>query len=302
MEITSKPLMMIVNPAAGKSINHTAVGQAVDAFCTAGYNPMIYYTSGPGTATELAAQLGGQFDRLVCLGGDGTLSDVIGGLMRLPPEQRPKLGYIPMGTANDVANTLGLPMHRPDKAVEKILNGDALLYDVGEIIGHGTFAYISAFGAFTGVSYETDQDLKKALGHWAYIIEAVSSLPTIKSYHALVEYDNGKLEGDFIYGAVTNAVSVGGVMKMDRDLVDLSDGKFEILLVRQPGSLADFNSIVTGILNHSYNDSPCLQVVQTGSVRFTFDEPVAWTRDGEAGGVHSVIDFYCHKQGVTIYK
>lgn len=302
MEIVTKPLMLIVNPVAGKSVSPAAVGQAVDAFCAAGYNPMVFYTTGRGMATELTARMGHRFKRLACMGGDGTLSEVIGGLMRLPEDKRPRLGYIPMGTANDVANTLGLPMHRPEKAVERILQGTPLSYDVGEIIGYGTFSYVAAFGAFTAISYTTDQDKKKALGHLAYVIEAVSSLPSIKSYHALVEHDEGELEGDFIYGSVTNTLSVGGVVKMDKTLVDLTDGRFEILLVRPPANPVELNSIVTGILNRNYDASPCLEVLQSASVRFTFDEPVPWTRDGEDGGLHSIIDLYCHKQGVTIYR
>lgn len=301
MSNAAKPLMLIVNPVAGKSVGSASIGQAVDAFCASGYAPTVLYTTAHGSATDLTVQLAPRFKRIACMGGDGTLSEVIAGLMRLPAESRPRLGYIPMGTANDVANTLGLPMRRPDKAVEKLLRGSPLPYDVGEVIGHGTFSYVAAFGAFTEVSYKTDQDMKKTLGHLAYVIEAVSSLPTIKSYHALVEHDGGTLEGDFIYGAVTNTLSVGGVMKMDRDLVDLGDGRFEILLVRQPSNPVELNSIVTGILNRNYSSSPCLEIFQSASVRFTFDEPVPWTRDGEDGGSHSIIDLYCHKQSVTIF-
>ena len=301
MEKKPKPLMMLVNPSSGRSVTEPMLGTAVTAFCSEGYVPTVYFTSGPGSASELAAAHGGEFPRLVCLGGDGTLSDVVAGLMRLPAAQRPHLGYIPMGTANDVANTLGLPMRQPQKAVERILGGEPLDYDVGEMIGVGYFTYIAAFGAFTEVSYKTDQDLKKALGHLAYVIEAVSSLPSIKSYHALVEYDGGSLEGRFIYGAVSNAVSVGGVMKMDPKMVDLSDGKVEILLVHEPTSPSDLNSIVSGIMAKDYSTSPCLTLLQSENVSFTFDEAVPWTRDGEDGGRHVTLDLRCHPHGVRIF-
>ena len=301
MAKTEKTMMMLVNPSAGRSTTDALLGSAVGTFCSAGYTPTIYYTSGPGDAMEMAGRLGCRYPRLVCLGGDGTLSDVVAGLMTLPPEQRPNLGYIPMGTANDVANTLGLPMRQPGKAAEKILSGRPLDYDVGEIEGVGFFTYIAAFGAFTEVSYKTDQELKKALGHLAYVIEAVSSLPTIKSYHAQVEYDGGTLEGNFIYGAVSNAISVGGVMKMDPSLVDLSDGKFEILLVQEPNGAAEINSIVTGILAKDYDSSPCLRVLQSTKVCFTFEDRVPWTRDGEDGGNHLTLELRCHRHGVRIF-
>ena len=297
----AKSMMMLVNPTAGRSVTNEQLGAAVNAFCAAGYAPSVYYTSAPGSAISIAEQYGPRYPRLVCLGGDGTLSDVIAGLMRLHPEQRPKLGYIPMGTANDVANTLGLPLRQPDKAAKRILGGQLLEYDVGEMEGVGYFTYVTAFGAFTEVSYKTDQDMKKALGHLAYVIEAVSSLPSIRSYHALVEHDNGSVEGRFIYGAISNAVSVGGVMKMDRNIVNLSDGKFEILLVREPGSAAELNSIVAGILNRSIENSPCVTLLQSESVHITFDEPVPWTRDGEDGGSHQMLGLYCHPQAINFY-
>ena len=301
MDKKAKPLMMLVNPSSGRSVTEPMLGTAVTSFCQAGYVPTVYFTTGPGSASALAEEHGAEFPRMVCLGGDGTLSDVVAGLMRLPAEQRPHIGYIPMGTANDVANTLGLPMRQPQKAVEKILGGEPLQYDVGEMIGVGYFTYIAAFGAFTEVSYKTDQDLKKALGHLAYVIEAVSSLPSIKSYHALVEYDGGSLEGRFIYGAVSNAGSVGGVMKMDPKMVDLSDGKVEILLVHEPTSPSDLNSIVSGIMAKDYSTSPCLTLLQSENVSFTFDEAVPWTRDGEDGGRHVTLDLRCHPHGVRIF-
>ncbi|MBO6040221.1 MAG: diacylglycerol kinase family lipid kinase [Oscillospiraceae bacterium] len=296
-----KPLMMLVNPSAGRSLAEQMLGTAVGAFCAAGYVPTVYFTTGPGSASDLTAHFAPDYERMVCLGGDGTLSDVVAGLMRLSPEERPRIGYIPMGTANDVASTLDLPMRQPQRAVERILRGKPLDYDVGEMDGVGYFTYIAAFGAFTEVSYKTDQELKKALGHLAYVLEAVSSLPSLKSYHAQVEYDDGSIEGRFIYGAVSNAISVGGVMKMDPSMVDLSDGKVEILLVHEPHGPAEINSIVSGVLSRDYSSSPCLTLLHSENVSFTFDEPVPWTRDGEDGGEHVTLDLRCRAHAVRIF-
>ena len=295
-----KSLMMLVNPAAGRSTSDAALGSAVAAFCGAGYSPTVYFTTAPGAAIEMTERLAGNYERMVCLGGDGTLSDTIAGLMRLPAERRPLLGYIPMGTANDVANTLGLPMRQPARAAEMILHGHPMPYDVGEMPGVGFFTYVAAFGAFTEVSYKTDQELKRTLGHLAYVLEGINSLSSIKAYHTRIEHENGTLEGDFIYGAVSNALSIGGMMKMDRRLVDLSDGKFEVLLVHQPHTPGDLNTIVNGILTQDYRTSRCLTVLQSRDVRFFFDEPVPWTRDGEDGGTHETLELLCHPQAVHI--
>ena len=296
-----RSVMMLVNPAAGRAMSNVALGSAVSAFCSEGYTVSVYYTTGPGAAQTLVREHASRYPRLVCLGGDGTLSDTIAGLMTLPAEERPRLGYIPMGTANDVANTLGLPMRQPARAAKQILDGTPLPYDVGEMLGVGYFTYIAAFGAFTQVSYQTDQELKHALGHAAYILEGIASLPTIKSVHCRVEYDGGELEDEFLYGAVSNSLSVAGMVKMDPALVDLSDGQFELLLVKKPANPGDLNTIVTSILNRSY-DSPCLRVVHTSHVKFTFDAPVPWTRDGEDGGGHTELELHCHPRGVEIWR
>lgn len=296
-----KNLMMLVNPVAGRALTDAALGHAVNTFCTAGWHPTVMYTDAAGAARTMAAKYAPQYDHLVCLGGDGTLSDVISGLMTLPKEQRPRLGYIPMGTANDVANTLGIPMRQPARAAAQVLDGEPLPYDVGEMAGVGYFTYITAFGAFTEVSYKTDQELKHALGHAAYMLEAISALPSIKSCHAVVEHDDGSLEGDFIYGAVSNSLSVAGVMKMNPKLVDLSDGKFELLLVHKPRQTGDLNTVIGSLITQNYT-SPCLTVLQSTRVKFHFEEPVAWTRDGEDGGAHTDLELICHPQAVEIWR
>ena len=264
----AKSLMMLVNPAAGRSMSDLNLGTAVSTFALNGYCPTVFYTTAPGTASKIVEENAANYERLVCLGGDGTLSDTIAGLMTLPQEKRPKLGYIPMGTANDVANTLGLPMRQPGRAAEMILAGTPLHYDVGEMDGVGFFTYIAAFGAFTEVSYKTDQELKRTLGHLAYVLGGLNALSTIKSYKAVIEHENGVVEGEFIYGAMSNSLSVAGMVRLNDDLVDLSDGKFEILLVRRPKDVMEINSILTGVLNKTY-DSPCLTVVQSSFVKFT---------------------------------
>ena len=295
-----KSLLMLVNPAAGRSTSDGALGSAVASFCEAGYCPTVYFTTAPGSAVEMTARLAGDYPRMVCLGGDGTLSDTIAGLMRLPPERRPLLGYIPMGTANDVANTLGLPLRQPAKAVENILHGRILHYDVGEMSGAGFFTYVAAFGAFTEVSYKTDQELKKSLGHLAYVLEGINSLSSIQACHARVEYDGGEFEGDFIYGAVSNSLSIGGMLKLDPELVNLSDGRFEILLIHQPLLPLDLSNIIAGLLNQDYEASRCLKVLQCSRVKFTFDQDVPWTRDGEDGGAHRELELVCHSRAVRL--
>lgn len=275
-----KRMLLLVNPNAGKGSFRSCLGQVMEIFCAAHFIPTVFFTRGRQDATRIVATEGGKYDLVVCLGGDGTLSEVVAGLMAIP--DAPPLGYIPMGTANDVATTLSLP-RSPEKAARTIVNGRASALDVGSFGDDSFFTYIAAFGAFTAVSYETSQETKQALGHMAYILSGVASVPKIAPHFARVEYDGGMIEDEFIFGGVTNSTSIAGLVKLDEALVSLSDGLFELILVRHPKNLVDMNKIVGDIVWRNYEGGQ-VTVLHTKRARFIMDEPVAWTRDGESGG------------------
>jgi diacylglycerol kinase family enzyme len=170
--------------------------------------------------------------------------------------------------------------------------------DVG-CFGDEHFVYIAAFGAFTGVSYSTPQSAKNALGHLAYVLGGLSVMSQIESRHCHVEFDEGQIEGEYIFGAVTNSTSVAGLVRLPKRLVDLGDGKFEVILVKKPVNLQDLNDIILNIIAQEYN-SDAVIMLHTSRVRFTFETPVAWTRDGENGGEHRVIDITNKKQAVRV--
>lgn len=293
--------MLLVNPAAGRTTSKTVLGTVVETFCLSGWHPTVYFTTGPKAASELTRRYAPAFDRMVCLGGDGTLSDVISGLMQLPPEARPPLGYIPMGTANDVASTLDIPRGRPLEAALEVLNGQQMPYDVGRMNGEEYFTYVAAFGAFTEVSYSTDQEMKNALGRAAYLLDGLTRLPKLKSYHVRIEHDSGVIDEELLFGAVSNSTSVAGMIKLDKRVVALSDGKFELLVVRPPKTLADLRDIVNGLIYQDYTGS-CMSIFQTSGAKFSFDEPVPWTRDGENGGEHTKVEIENLKRAVDLIR
>lgn len=282
-----KKLMLIINPSAGKGAYKVNLGEALQVLDLGGYRTSLFFTSGPGEATEFASTYGKNFDTIACIGGDGTLSEVISGLMEL--DSPPPLGYIPMGTANDVATTLGLPKNNTVGAARRIVHGTAHPFDVGGFGDREYFAYIAAFGAFTEVSYATPQSQKKVLGHLAYVLQGALALPKIESYKTRVEYDEGVIEGDFLYGSVSNSTSVAGLVHLREDLVCLGDGYSELVLVRNPGNLAEFKNIVDSVLYQKY-DSNDLLILHTKRAKFSFEKPVAWTRDGESGGEYKEVE------------
>jgi YegS/Rv2252/BmrU family lipid kinase len=286
-----KKLMLIINPAAGKGAYENNLGAALHTLDMGGYRTSLFFTSQRGDATEYASSYAKDFDTVACIGGDGTLSEVISGLMEL--DSPPPLGYFPMGTANDVATTLNLPKNDTLGAARRIVHGSAHPFDVGGFGENDYFAYIAAFGAFTEVSYATPQEQKRRLGHLAYVLQGAMQLAKIESYKARVEYDDGVVEGDFLYGSMSNSTSVAGIVHLRDDLVCLGDGYSELVLVKNPGNILELQRIVDGLLRQNYEDDN-LVIVHTKRARFTFEKSVAWTRDGEAGGEYKEIEICNH--------
>ena len=284
-----KKLLFIVNPMAGKGAYKANFGETLYTMHEGGVVPTVRFTSGQGDATSIAQNECADYDIVCCLGGDGTLSEVMEGVVQLPAEQRPPIGYIPLGTANDVATTLNLPKNNMVAAAKRVIYGQPMDFDVGEFGDKGNFTYVAAFGAFTDVSYETPQQEKQALGHFAYVLEGMMRLPKITKYHARVEYDGGVLEDDFLFGGVMNSTSVAGLIHLNSDKIRLDDGLFELALVKSPKNIADLRAILTDLRERNY-DGRTIKLLPTSRARFTFDAPVAWTRDGEDGGAYTELE------------
>ncbi len=284
-----KKLLYIYNPAAGRRTAKASLSDVVEVFSRQGYEITVHPTQGRGDATRTVLEDGGGFDRVVCCGGDGTLNETVQGLLALPADKRPVLGYIPAGTTNDFSRTLELPRTLPELA-EAAGAGTPRPIDVGEAAGR-PFTYVAAFGLFTDVSYSTPQANKNLLGHFAYLLEGMGRLASIPSYHMKVSTRSGtEVEGDFIYGMVGNTVSVGGLVNLPRDKVLLDDGRFEVILIRQPKTAKDWQSILTALttLELSKDGEGAVVGFSAEEVTFTCDAPVAWTVDGEFGGEQQI--------------
>ena len=279
-------LLLIYNPTSGTGRAATRLSEIVDVCTKAGWLVTAYPTQLKGDATRIARELGGQYGRVICMGGDGTLSEVAAGLMEL--EGPPPLGYIPLGSTNDCATTLRLPRSHRQAARVAAATGVPVPADMGLLNGH-PFVYVAAFGAFTKVAYDTPQDLKHSLGHLAYILEGIASLPTISPYHLRVEYDGQVLEDDFFFGMVSNTLSIGGMKPPNADQVVLDDGLFEVTLVKKPVSLADVANGFQALINLAPAEGTgALVQFQARRLVFTADHPLPWTIDGEFGGQQSV--------------
>lgn len=274
-----KKLLWIVNPHAGRGAMSGKIIGCVTAFQQAGFDVTLYVTQGAQDATRVARERAGEFDRIICAGGDGTLNEVVTGLMSV--EAPPPLGYIPAGTTNDFAQSLDIPKVPAEAAV--IAAGDRLqALDIGRF-NDRYFNYIAAFGVFTEVSYATPQQSKNIFGRAAYILEGVKALTNIKAYHIRVESDEVTAEDNFIYGMVTNSVSVGGFKAITPDGVALDDGLHEVLLVYPVENPMELQWLVNDLLTHNM-ESTRFVYFRTAHITFEAADEIPWTLDGEFGG------------------
>ncbi len=273
-----KSLHLIINPNAGTRQGRRFLPEMISIFNRAGYLCSVYVTEKRGDAVDFARAHAGEADLVVACGGDGTLNEVITGLQL--GGHKPSLGYIPCGSTNDFASGLELPL-APLLACDSIVLGNPRPLDVGLFGSDRYFSYTASFGAFTSVSWSTSQNVKNVLGHAAYILEGIRSLADIHPIHMKVTADGHEYEDDYIFGAVCNSTSLGGVLKLDDSEVHMSDGLFEALLIPFPPDLLVLNRILTALRTHCYDD-PSLYFLRASSFVFEGAPEITWTLDGEA--------------------
>ena len=283
-----KKLLFIVNPRAGKTKSTAPLFDAVAAFSRAGYLVRVFVTEAGGQARDIAAKWGGQYDLVVCAGGDGTLNETISGLMQL--EQRPPLGYLPNGSTNDFAASLHLHT-TVATAARAVAGGIPYSLDIGR---HNDryFAYVASFGAFTRSSYSASQAAKNALGHFAYILEGLGDLDSLRPYRCAIDADGEHFEGDFIFGAVCNSTSLGGLVKLDPKHVSMDDGTLELLLLRMPKTALDLQNLITAMTRMQY-DYPGVIFRHVKIVVLTTDENISWSLDGEYAASAPRVEIQC---------
>lgn len=290
----AKALMLIVNPRAGRSRSLAPLLNAISLFSEADYLVSLRQTTAQGDATRFVRENGAAFDRIVCYGGDGTLNETVTGLMDLPVP--PPLGYIPGGSTNDFAASLHLS-DQPAEAAKQILDSSGKKLDVGTFNGR-PFVYVASFGAFTKASYSAPQSAKNDLGHLAYILEGVKDLSTLRPYEATVTADGETFSGSFLFGAVTNATSVGGLMKLPEDQVVLDDGRFELLLIPNPKSPLDLQALLRSLLLQDYTGDGVI-FRHASDIVVETPESFPWTLDGEYGPGQERIEIHNLKQKLT---
>ena len=296
----SKKLLFIVNPRAGRSKSRAPLFDAAAIYSEAGYLITIRNTRRRGDATRLVERYGADYDLIVCHGGDGTLNETVNGLMRIPAESRPQVSYLPGGSTNDFAASLSISPE-PALAAQGAMRMRPRTLDVGRF-NDRHFVYVASFGAFTKTSYSVPQDVKNVFGHFAYILEGVRDLDTLRPYRVKLTGDGEVFDdGDgYLFGAVSNSTSIAGLMKLSPEDVSFDDGVFELLLVRVPKTAAQLQSLTRALMYQDYGDSQGLVFRHVRHVTAETEENLSWTLDGEFVPGAPKIDISIENNGLEL--
>ncbi|WP_409967144.1 diacylglycerol kinase family lipid kinase [Bengtsoniella intestinalis] len=292
-----KRLLFILNPTAGVNRTFAPLLEALDLLSQAGYALTVRTTTQVGDATNFVLQYGQKVETIVCCGGDGTLNETISGIMQL--EHKPCLGYLPRGSTNDFATSMGISQN-PVIATEAMLASMPRAVDVGLLNGR-SFVYVACFGAFTKSAYSAPQAMKNVLGHFAYVLEGIKDISSLRPYKIKVTADDEILDGEYLFGAVCNSTSIGGLMRLDHLMVTLDDGRFELLLIPSPQTAIDLQNIVRALLTQNYN-SQGLVFRHVSAVHVETQEALPWALDGEYAPSAATTHIVNHQQAVRILK
>ncbi len=279
-----KKMLFVMNPYAGTRRANRYLADMLSLFGSAGYDVLVHMTAGAGDGMGAVRRLAEQMDVVVCAGGDGTLNETVSGILQCGRDV--PIGYIPCGSTNDFAASLKLPTNVM-KAAQLVLEGTPHRFDVGKF-GDRYFSYVASFGAFTKASYSTPQSVKNALGHAAYVLEGIQELSQLKPLSVRITLPDRIIEDSFLFGAISNSTSVGGILTLDPRQVDMTDGKFELLLIRAPRDIAEFNACLRALQNKTYNCA-MMTFLTTDALTVQADREMPWTLDGERADGQSCI-------------
>ena len=294
----NKKLLLIINPVAGKMKTKNALFDIVNVFCDHDFDVTVKITKRKGHGKEIAALEARDYDIVVCCGGDGTLNEVISGIVSEKIET--PIGYIPAGSTNDFANSIGLSGNIK-QAAKDIATGSPVKLDIGTFKGV-YFTYIASFGAFTSTSYTTPQATKNLLGHMAYILEGIKDFSSIKPVHIKVEADGKTYEGEYIFGGIANSTSVGGIVKLNKELVDMSDGFFEVVLIKNPKNIININDVIVALAKSEYKNNRSIDYFNASEIKIKTEGTLPWTVDGEYADGSGEFVIKNLKQQLTIIK
>lgn len=293
--MNKKKALFVYNPKSGKAAMRSKLSYVLERLEECGYLTTVRPTTKRGDAIEYIKERDRDYDLVICSGGDGTLDEVVTGMEASGFSTT--IGYLPTGSTNDFGQSLGLT-NNILAGTETIISGKDFSCDIGKF-NDDVFVYIAAFGLFTEVSYETSQDFKNVLGHMAYLLEGMKKLTSITSYPMKITTADGVIEDEFVFGMVTNSLSIGGFKRITGKNVVLDDGVFEVTLIKRPRNPIELSQIMASLINQEL-DTECMYCFKASSLTIECKEPVAWTLDGEYGGCPEKVEIMNLQKAATI--
>lgn len=287
-------LLFIINPYSGKGLIRNKLLEILDLYVKEGYAVTVYTTQGPRQATDVIEKSGKHYNLIVCSGGDGTLNEVVSGVMKSGINK--PIGYIPAGSTNDFGASLGISK-RNFTAAKTTVYGSKFACDIGQF-NDRYFVYVAAFGAFSDVSYETPQEMKNVLGHTAYLVEAITRIHTIEAHFMKISSDEAIYEEEYIFGMITNSTSVGGMKNLLQGEIELNDGLFEVTLIRRPMNIAELSEVIATLTTGNF-DNPLIRRFKTAYLHVQSIDSIKWTVDGENAGATDEVTLTNHREAVT---
>lgn len=290
-------ILLIVNPRSGRGKSKEVLFDIVDTLTHSGKTVTVYTTKQKKQTIDYIAENVQNYDTVAACGGDGTLNECFNGVIK--SGVRVPIGYIPLGSTNDFATSLNLPLDHIE-AAKVVAAGKSVPYDVGSLNG-SYFTYIACAGAFAETSYLTAQNLKNKIGHSAYLLSAFKSISTLKKTTMEITTSDFTLKDDFLFTSFSNSLNAGVVLNFNSNDIKFDDGLFELLLVKMPKDIIDFTSLVKDILNANFNNK-LIRLFKTSECHVKAEVGIGWSLDGEDGGITDEITLKVHPKAVDIIR
>jgi len=289
----------IYNPNSGKMQNAKLTNYIQKRLKTKFDDVVCCPTQKQGDASIIAGDACGACHTLVVAGGDGTINEVINAIAT--KENRPILGIIPTGTANDLAHSLNISKNLK-KAVNIILNGNTTPFDIFKV-NNRYGIYVCAFGIFTKATYLTKQIDKKRLGVLAYFKFGAKELFGTKAFSLKLTSDNVEVKGKFALGIIANSRFVAAHKINDR--ANICDGLVDVILVETKKEKVTINPLIK-IANlflfglHKVKKDKDYKILQLSKFRVELPDNITLNIDGEKGD-NGTFDFEVLPSHVNIY-
>lgn len=273
-----KKAVLIYNPSSGKELASEYKDRVVEVVTSMQYEVEVKETQGPKDATHFAAQACEQrVDFVIGMGGDGTINEIVNGLAE--QQHMPLFSFIPLGTVNDFARALGIPLD-PEEAIEALKVSKEQRADIGKL-GNDYFMNIVAIGEIASKVADTSIESKTRLGPLAYLLEGTKAILQDNEVTMKIVHDEGEWEGDMTLVLIALTNSVGGFERLAPD-AEVDDGFLHVFIIHESG-IPGFLRVGTKLLQGKIAEDDGVDYIRTKKVHIETSQELFCNVDGDEG-------------------